>query len=820
MRENKNDPKKIYCLNLLKSLSVTRQIDFQMKEAINRWLIILFVVFAIILSPMISRSPIISMSKASEKEANSVSLQIKDKAREGQLAKGLPQMKGRESVMVQVESEGSEVIFLNYSLPLPKLALLDEKIEGKTVKRLILGNAPNTGHEGEPELPVIPSKVIIPAHRSIAKIDVIRGEKIALPGEHFIEYAKAIYPLIPNVEIKKIGPKNAIYNSDNGFPRKSHYFVGVQKKYGVSVAIVNLFPITYHPKSGKVYYYKNISLKITTEPDASIIKSGIRNRLEKFDSIKFGVENPETLNSYRKKEEEIPLPAGSFNALDSYQYVLITSETIRDADTDVTVHDLIAQKQSRGLTAAIVTIEEIYDSFSGIDNAEKLRNGIIWFYNNWETDYVLLGGDINIIPMRKLWCQAYAGGEADNIPSDLYFQCLDGSYNSDGDSRWGEPDDGQDIPGGNGDVDLMAELFIGRASAENAEEMSNFVYKTIAYENESPAEPYLRHALMAGEHLGFGGDSEYAKLSMEEIRLGSDAHGYTTAGFAASPLFIVDTLYDADGTWPKSEIIADINSNEYSIFNHLGHANDHYVMKFYNADADALTNTNFLFAYSQGCIPGNFEVDCIGEHLTTTHRHGMFAVVFNSRYGWGRHNSTAGPSQLFDRQFWDAYFGEYILNLGAMNASSHEDNLWDINGDCIRWCYYETNLLGDPHTTIHGLAIGPLLAYDLHTHDDSAGGNSDGIINPGEEIDLTVTLINIGSEDAISVSATLSTEDDYITITDNSAEFGDILCCGARKKALDSYIFNVDPNCPSTHNATFELLITDANSESWSSEFI
>lgn len=46
----------------------------------------------------------------------------------------------------------------------------------------------------------------------------------------------------------------------------------------------------------------------------------------------------------------------------------------------------------------------------------------------------------------------------------------------------------------------------------------------------------------------------------------------------------------------------------------------------------------------------------------------------------GASNSTDGPSQRFDRQFWDAYFGEYKSNLGALNADSHEDNLWDING--------------------------------------------------------------------------------------------------------------------------------------------
>ena len=28
------------------------------------------------------------------------------------------------------------------------------------------------------------------------------------------------------------------------------------------------------------------------------------------------------------------------------------------------------------------------------------------------------------------------------LPSDLYYSCLDGTYNYDGDDRWGEPTDG------------------------------------------------------------------------------------------------------------------------------------------------------------------------------------------------------------------------------------------------------------------------------------------------------------------------------------------------------------------------------------------
>jgi len=79
---------------------------------------------------------------------------------------------------------------------------------------------------------------------------------------------------------------------------------------------------------------------------------------------------------------------------------------------------------------------------------------------------------------------------------------------------------------------------------------------------------------MVGEYLGFGGPSEYAKDSMEQIRLGGTYDGYTTAGFISSSFItdLSDNLYDKDGTWSENKLINLIN-NGVQITNHLGHAN-------------------------------------------------------------------------------------------------------------------------------------------------------------------------------------------------------------------------------------------------------
>jgi hypothetical protein len=75
--------------------------------------------------------------------------------------------------------------------------------------------------------------------------------------------------------------------------------------------------------------------------------------------------------------------------------------------------------------------------------------------------------------MRML-SAAYTEGPAGTlIPSDFYYQCLDGGFNSDQDQDWGEHTDGKDLPGGGPGVDLMAEVYVGRAPVENPAGMSH-----------------------------------------------------------------------------------------------------------------------------------------------------------------------------------------------------------------------------------------------------------------------------------------------------------------------------------------------------------
>lgn len=96
--------------------------------------------------------------------------------------------------------------------------------------------------------------------------------------------------------------------------------------------------------------------------------------------------------------------------------------------------------------------------------------------------------------------------------------------------------------------------------------------------------------------------------------------------------------------------------------------------------------------------------------------------------------------------------------------------------------------------------------YSAHTIDDSQG-NANGIIDFGESISVDLTLGNVGALQAENVVATLSTSDPYITVTDGSEPFGNIIV-GGTPTVSGAFSFNVADDIPDQHQLTFNLVIT------------
>jgi len=86
--------------------------------------------------------------------------------------------------------------------------------------------------------------------------------------------------------------------------------------------------------------------------------------------------------------------------------------------------------------------------------------------------------------------------------------------------------------------------------------------------------------------------------------------------------------------------------------------------------------------------------------LTCEIPYGAYACILNARYGLGSEHTAESPSGNLDESFYEALFAENIKQLGPASHYSKEDNAWRIDENGIRWCYYQTNLFGDPSLAI------------------------------------------------------------------------------------------------------------------------
>jgi len=533
---------------------------------------------------------------------------------------------------------------------------------------------------GDPVVPVRESTILLPAGMRITSVEVSYADAgvvlgtgvqlLAAPGA--VPFAADLDDLCSGSTVvsTSFGEQDAVEYSN-------------QTIFGYNVGTLNVFPIEYDTLTETLIYHSEVSVRVATAAVADEGALGVRNSEADRAAVAELVDNPAALDDYAVPES----PSGVSPLLPGggpYEYVIITSNALAGS-----FQPLVNQKISRGLTAGIVTTETIYADYSGTetgDNADRIRSFIADAYTNWGTQWVLLGGDVEVVAQRGVYSKVTVTQDGEpvdlietDLPTDMYFACLDGTWNGDGDGIWGESNDGA----AGGDIDLMPEVYIGRAPVSNAAEAANFVAKTVRY--ETTTHPNATTAVWLGEQLDDVTYGSYSGIPIREQCLPDD--------------WTVVERYDSAGGWSATDLINDLNASPHLV-NHLGHANQTYNARLYRSQVDALTNADPYFIYSQGCMSGSFDthdVSIAEQHVVA--EQGAFAVVMNSRYGWYWPGSTPGASHYYAKEFWDAAFNEGLTHLGQANHDSKVDNLFRVGSTGVyRWIHFETNLLGDPET--------------------------------------------------------------------------------------------------------------------------
>jgi len=101
--------------------------------------------------------------------------------------------------------------------------------------------------------------------------------------------------------------------------------------------------------------------------------------------------------------------------------------------------------------------------------------------------------------------------------------------------------------------------------------------------------------------------------------------------------------------------------------------------------------------------------------------------------------------------------------------------------------------------------------------DDNAGqssGNGNGFPEPGEDLELPSVISNDGPSEVTGVSATINTTDPFITIINNSENFGDLLS-GDAAPSIDNYVISIAPDTPWGDTVNLMVQIRDSAMDRW-----
>jgi hypothetical protein len=324
---------------------------------------------------------------------------------------------------------------------------------------------------------------------------------------------------------------------------------------------------------------------------------------------------------------------------------------------------IAAYRKSKGLASLVVTMDEVYDNFSGgIRDARSIESFLSYAYRNWKRSprYVLLVGDGSFDHKNYL-------AQDDALLPAMTVVSRNGMYES-------------DFTYGDIDADGLPEMAVGRIPATTTAHVTNYLTKMIRYEA--------------------GGSWRTNNLVVTDL---PDYAGNYSAEGDALALFmgnqnIVKAHMDNLGLVPTREkFIAEANAGK-DIIAYLGHGTPNQLsLSGMLVTSNVVSFTNYLrpaIYLKLGCLVGSFGspgVTSLGEALVQAPG-GAVAMLAAATL------ISLVDGMVFGEKFLEARYAEGAARLGDAWIIGKQQ--LTLNGRYM--AYYAFQLLGDP-----ALALGP-----------------------------------------------------------------------------------------------------------------
>ena len=585
---------------------------------------------------------------------------------------------------------------------------------------------------GKPQIPVQVYSFVVPYAATVTGISIQDETVQEVNGTYFLYPVQPPIPTDGSTPADFVEPDSLTYHSDNLYPDKKFDIVSDEYTFGYHVVTVKIYPVAYISNTKKLYI-RNFTYSIQYQTTAartstiSLSKQSYHRSLLTQQHIQAIVKNPNNVLDFSNKQVAVQPEYNNFAAENTTKtrftatsntqtlvpdYIIITNEALKPI-----FQELADWKTQKGIPALIQTTEYIAENYAGCDLQEKIRNYLKEAYAAWGAGlFVLLGGDVNIIPARM-----YMGYHNLFRPSDLYYATTERTWNANKNSVFGESAD---------NVDTGRDFYLGRASVEDTTEAKIFVSKVIRYEHATGVQElsYIRNVLIANAFLQrsykclynlTNNENQLLKGYCQSI-LNHDAWYMFDNADCSSSRYIYGVERDTICSCPTdpskqmrvstspceggnenlgrlnflSALNNDAESQSAQYFHlvyHMDHSSELTLGTSYyghsesitRADIDALDNGDYLqIMFSGGCKPCTFTQDCIGEHYINNPNGGGVAFIGNSDVGW-----------VSDRPVFEIFL-EYLYLSGRYDIGCTLDAETD-SRDKKRF-----TLLGDPEMQV------------------------------------------------------------------------------------------------------------------------
>ncbi len=235
----------------------------------------------------------------------------------------------------------SEIILMEYDFSQPTIKQV--KIGEEYFDTVSVGNLPNSCETHTARLPVKSLKILLPYGRTLDTVELTVQPGVSLGDGFHIEQGPNIIPILSNP------PLDETHTMGSKETKNLFTIIGTYLWRGYRVVFINLYPVEYQTDSGELIWYPHMTVEVKTQPGP--LPTAVRNNQNDKAVVISQVVNPKMLSTY----EDAPFTT----SLESMEYVIITNEALKDATGTYTFQDLVTAKQNQGMTAGIVTVEEI-----------------------------------------------------------------------------------------------------------------------------------------------------------------------------------------------------------------------------------------------------------------------------------------------------------------------------------------------------------------------------------------------------------------------------------------------------------------------------